>query len=68
MLLHATTVRTLSSAIRGQITHVTRLHYFLCYTVFDAIPRFAREAVIPSWIRFISAFPAHRLVPAPNLK
>jgi hypothetical protein len=31
-------------------------------------PRFARDAVVPRWIRFISAFPARRLVPALNQK
>jgi hypothetical protein len=31
-------------------------------------PRFAREAVVPRWISFISAFPARRLVPALNQK
>jgi hypothetical protein len=35
------------------------------YTVFGRyLPRFARHAVVPRWIRFISAFPARRLVGA----
>jgi hypothetical protein len=40
----------------------------LCYTVYDAFGRFARHAVVPRWISFISAFLAHRLFSAPNLK
>jgi hypothetical protein len=41
----------------------------LCATLFLTLfPRFARDAVVPRWIRFISAFPARRLVAALNQK
>jgi len=48
-----------------QAAHATLI--VLCYTVYDAIGRFARHAVVPL-TRFISAFLARRLFSAPNLK
>jgi len=36
--------------------------WLLCYTVSTLLPRFARDAVVPGWISFISAFPARRFI------
>lgn len=38
------------------------------HSLLTLLPRFARDAVVRGWIRFISAFPARRLVPALNQK
>jgi len=34
----------------------------VCYTTYDAFATVCSSAVVPHWIRFISAFPARRLI------
>jgi hypothetical protein len=58
----------LSKIGHNAITVVTASAGSLCYTSLTLFPRFARDAVVPRWIRFISAFPARRLIPAFNQK
>jgi hypothetical protein len=53
------------------VIHYARNHRrrrTVVYSFLTLFPRFACDAVVPRWIRFISAFPARRSVPAFNQK
>jgi len=41
---------------------IFRVEHACAILIGTLLPRFARHAVVPRWIRFISAFPARRLV------